>query len=180
MSRYFRRVPDWKQIVAVYAVIVLMIYSWTILWFYWKLPSWLHFLNAGEILTVGAYALATNLLESATVLCALVVASLILPRRWLSDSFVARGTALAVSGVGYMMYIDYQFKTKDDYPDLVLKPWSLAVALVAVLLIAVLSGRIAIVRKALELIADRATIFVYIFIPLSILALLAVVVRWVI
>ena len=173
----FKRIPGWGQVLPVYAVIVLMIYSWTLLWFSWKLPSWAFFLSAGEILTAGAYALATNLLESATVLCAVVVASLILPRRWLYDSFVARGTALAISGLGYMMYVAYQFKTKEDYPSLNLKPWSLAVALVLVWLIAVLSGRIPTVRKAMEGLAERATIVLYLSVPTSIVALLVVLAR---
>ena len=174
----FKRIPGWGQVLPVYAVVVLMVYSWTGLWFFWKLPSWLFFLSAGEILTAGAYSLATNLLESLTVLCAPFIASIVLPRRWFYDRFVARGTALVASGLGYMMHVAYQFKSKDDYPSLNLKPFSVAVALVAVLLIVVLAGRIPIVRKAIEGLADRATIFLYILVPLSIVALLAVLARW--
>ena len=70
MDRYLKRIPSWGKIVPVFAVIVLIVYAWTIIWFFWKLPSWLFFLNAGEILTAFAYSLATNLAESLVVLCA--------------------------------------------------------------------------------------------------------------
>ena len=140
--------------------------------------SWVNFLSAGEILGVLAYALATDLLESLTVILAPILGSLVLPRKWFHESFVARGTALVVSGLGYMIYVAYQFKTKDDYPSLSLKPWSLALALAAILLIVALAGQIPLVRKVLEGFADRATVFLYLTIPLSIAALLVVLVRW--
>lgn len=155
-----------------------MIYSWTIVWFLWKLPAWLLYLNAAEILTAGAYALAINLVESATVLCVLLVVSMILPRTWFCRGFVARGTALAISGLGFMMYLLFHFQNTEDYPSANLRPWSLLVALVIVPLIVVLSDRIRAVSRALEVLADRATILLYIYMPLSILALLVVLVRW--
>jgi hypothetical protein len=45
-------VPGWGQIVPVYAVIVLIVYGWTITWFSWRFPGWLLFLKASEILIV--------------------------------------------------------------------------------------------------------------------------------
>ena len=132
-----------------------------------------------EILGVLAYALVTDLLESLTVILAPILGSLVLPRRWFQESFVARGTALVMSGLGYMIYVAYQFKSKDDYPSLSLKPWSLALALAAILVIVALAGRIPVVRRVLEGLADRATVFLYLTIPLSVAALLIMLVRWV-
>jgi hypothetical protein len=155
-----------------------MVYGWTTSWFLWRYPTWVNFLSAGEILGVLAYALVTNLLESLTMILAPILASLVLPRKWFHESFVARGTALVISGLGYMIYVAYQFKTKDDYPSLSLKPWSLALALVAILVLVAAAGRAPFVRKVLEGLANRATVFLYLTVPLSVAALLVILVRW--
>lgn len=175
-----KRIPSWAQILPVYGVVILLVYSWTILWFFWKLRSWLFFLSAPEILTIGAYSLATNLLECLAVLGALVAASMLLPRAWLYKNFVARGTAAAISGLGYMMYVAFQFRTKDDYPTLLLKPWSVGAAAVIGLLLVLFAPRITIVRRVLEGLAERATILVYLLTPLSLVALVTVLIRWII
>jgi membrane-anchored protein YejM (alkaline phosphatase superfamily) len=41
-------------------MITMVIYSWTILHFFWRLPGWLYFMSIGEVLTVYAYSMATN------------------------------------------------------------------------------------------------------------------------
>jgi len=159
---------------------VLMIYTWTSVWFFWKVPSWLFFLNAGEIGIAFAYALATNLVESLAILCGPLALSLILPKEWFLDRFVARGAALVLSGLGYMMYLAFQFKTKDDYPSITLKAWSVALAIVIMVVIVYLAGRLSLFRKIMEVLADRAIIFLYISLPLSLISLVIVLIRWVV
>jgi hypothetical protein len=171
--------PSRAQVAQVFAVIVLMVYSWTILWFFYKLPSWLYFLDVGEITTVFAYSLATNLAESIAVLCGPVALSLILPRKWFHDVFVARGGTLAIAGLAYMMYVAFQFKSKDDYPSLTLKPSSLVLVLVLIVVLVYLAGRSHLLRRIVETVADRATIFLYVYMPLSLLALLVVLFHWI-
>lgn len=177
MNSFLKRLPTWAQIIPVYAVIVLVIYTWTILWFFWKVPSWLFYLNTGEILTMLAYSLATNLAESLLVLCGPLFLAFILPRKWFQDVFVARGAAICLAGLGYMIFLANQFQTKEDYPTLSLEPWSFVLALVGIALLVYLSGRISLLKKVLELVADRVTIFVYILLPLSIISLVVVLVR---
>ncbi len=160
-----------------YAVIVLMIYTWTIMWFFWKLPSWLFFLNTGEILTIFMYSLAVNFVESLIVCCVPILLSAILPQAWFHDAFVPRGTALAIAGLGYMMYLAVQFQTKNDYPSLNLKAWSLALAVAAISLIVFLAGRINVSRKVLQAVAEQATIFLFITIPVSMVSVLVVLFR---
>jgi hypothetical protein len=114
------------------------------------------------------------------MLCAPLVMSMALPKQWFHDLFVARGAALAISGLAYMMYLANQFKTKDDYPSLTLKAWTLALALGVILLIVYLAGRLSLFRKLIELLADRAIIFLYISLPLSLISLVVVIFRWVV
>jgi hypothetical protein len=168
------RIPKLEEIARVYAVIVIVVYSWTIMWFLWKLPSWLFFLNGGEILTASTYVLATNLLESLAVLSAPLLLSLALPKKWFCDVFVARGTTVALLGLAYMIYLANQFKSNEDYPSLSLKPWSVALAMVLIALGVFFVGRASMARKVVEAFSDRATVFLYLSIPLSLMSLLVI------
>jgi hypothetical protein len=168
----FRRFPGQKEIAAVYAVIVLMIYGWTILKFNYNLPGWLYFLNVGEISSVFAYSMVTNLLESLLVLLGVIAAGVLLPKKWFSDAFIARGASLSILVLGLMMYIASQFITKEYYPAEIIR-WA-PIILIGIGLIVYLIGRIPPVRKALEFFADRAIIFLYVTIPVSIVSLIAV------
>ena len=152
----------------------MVVYGWTILWFFWKLPSWLFFLNGGEILTAFAYVLVTNLLESLAVLSAPILLGLALPRRWFCDVFAVRGTTVALLGLAYMIYLANQFQTKEDYPSLSLKPWSVVLAMVLIALGVFFSGRVSVLRKVVEALSDRATVFLYLSIPLSLVSLLVI------
>lgn len=168
----FKRLPLLEQVAAVYAVSVLVIYSWTILWFFWKFPSWLYYLSVWEITKVFCYAIATNLLESLATLVPLLVLAVILPRQWFYEGFVARSVSVLLVGLGYMMYLANQFQGKEDYPSAVIR--LIPLALLAIFLAAFLVGRIAFLRAVIEGFAERATVFLYISIPLSLACLLVV------
>lgn len=171
----FNRLPKWSQIAAVYAVIVLVIYAWTILWFFWKLPSWLHFLSVGEIFTIYAYSASTNLLESLLILCLPLGLGMILPRKWFSDVFVTRGIIVALSILGYSAYVLTQFQSREDYPGGIIRLFPLV--FLASLPLAFLVGKVKLLVKVIDFFAEQATIFLYLFIPISVVCLLAVLVR---
>ena len=173
----FKRLPTRRQIAPVFAAITVMIYPWTIAWFLWKLPSLLYYMNAGEIVAMFTYLMAANLLESVLVLCGPVLLSMALPAKWFQQVFVARGAALVMPGLGYLMFIANHFQSRDDYPAIFFKKWSLGLAFFTLFLFVFLAGKVAFLGKAIEFITDRAVIFLYIFIPISLLSLVAVVFR---
>lgn len=172
---FLKRLPKWPQIAAVYSVIVLVIYAWTILWSFWKLPSWLYFLSIGEILTIYAYAFATNLFESLLVLCVPLGLSLILPRKWFSDVFVTRSLIVVLSVLGYSAYILTQFQSREDYPGGIIR--LLPVVFLVALILAFPIGKIKPLVKVLDFFAEQTTIFLYLFIPVSLICLLVVLAR---
>ena len=169
------RLPKLSQIAAVYAVIVLAIYIWTILWSFWKLPSWLFFLSIGEILTIYAYSFATNLLESLLILCLPLGLGAILPRKWFLDAFVSRGVIVVLSVLGYAAYILTQFNSREDYPGNIIRLFP--VVLLASLVLAFFVGKVKFLSRAIDFISEQATVFLFISIPLSLIALLVVLVR---
>lgn len=172
------RLPSWQQIARVYAIIVLMLYGWTMMWFLWKLPSWVGFLTVGEILAVLAYSLSINFIESAAGMSLPLLLGLVLPRSWFLDAFVARGAALMMAGLGAVMLAASQFRNRDELPSLLMGDWRTAMMLVGIGAVVFLAGRIGVLRKAIEALADRATIFLYASVPLSALSMLIVVLRW--
>lgn len=171
----FDRLPKQKDILPVYAVIVLMVYGWTIYKFNYYLPGWIFFLNIGEVLTVFAYSVTINLFESVVVLLGVITVNVLLPRKWFAEVFIARGTSLSVLVLGLMMYVANQFKTKEYYPSEIIH-W-LPVILFLMGVFVYFLGRVRFLSNAIELFADRAIIFLYISIPVSVFSLIVVVIR---
>jgi hypothetical protein len=169
-----KRIPNLRQIAPVYAVIVLMLYSWTILWFLWKLPSWLFFMTAPEILEVFAFAMVNTLLESLVVLSVPVLLSLTLPDKWFHEIFVARGASFVFLSLGYLMFFAFQFQ-EETYPKLLL--FLTPGVFVVIFCFVYFSGKLAIVRRVIESFADRAVIFLYLLIPISVIAVLFIIFR---
>ena len=147
------------------------------MWFFWTVPAWLFYLNIGEILLIYAYLLATNFLESLLVICVPIGLSFILPSKWFRDSFVARGTSLVILGLGYFMFLANQFQNRDDYPGILLKLWSVALASALILLLVFIVTKTSFIKKAVEFIAEQATVFLFVFLPISLISLLIVLPR---
>ena len=169
------RFPSLQENLRVYAVIVTLVYAWTILWLFWELPSWLHFLTIPEVLPLFAYALTTNLLETGLVLLGLNLLAALLPRRWFRSSFVARSFWLVAFGLGYLMVFASLLGKEEEYPAGMLA-WS-PLVFGALFLGSLLLDRLPRARLLAELVADRLTIFLYLTIPLSLLSALVVLVR---
>ena len=177
MSALLRRFPRWGQVVPVYGVIAIVVYAWTLMRFFWKLPSWLYFLNGGEIVSSLAYLLVVNFAESVAFFCAPLLLALALPGRWFREVFVARGASFSAAGLGAMMLLAEKFNNFNDYPALTIPLWSVLLAAALVALAAYLGGRIGPVRRVVEAVADRFSVFAYVLTPLSLLALALLAVR---
>ncbi len=170
------KIPKPQKLSPVYAIVVLMVYSWTILWFFWKLSSWSAFLRMDEIFIIFAYSISVNFIESLLVFSLLVGVSLLLPKKWFHDQFVARGTALVLLGLGYLMYIASLLQQKADFPRTFILRSSIPV-LAAIVLLVYFSAKVGFVRTLLEEIANRAVIFLYITLPVSIISVIIVILR---
>jgi hypothetical protein len=110
------------------------------------------------------------------VLSVLLLLCLLLPARWMRDVFVTRGTVAAILGLGTIMLYMYCFSLVGYSYISNLIPWSLA-GLVITLFFTFLSTRIRPIVRAAELISDRMIVFLYIYIPISLVSLLVVVYR---
>ena len=169
------KLPRLAQVCPVYAMIVILTYGWTIYWALWKLPSWLNFLPLGEIGSIFCYLMATNFIESLIAFFGVIVICLILPRKWFRDLFVSRGSVLAASVLISIMVFEYHFDKPSDYFHKF--PIYLPLILLIAGVLVFLAGWIQIVRKAVEVFAENAVIFLFISLPVSVLSLIVVIVR---
>ncbi len=102
----------------------------------------------------------------------------ILPKKWFFDGFISRSVIMVLIGLAYMMYLADQFHGMESYPSAAL---NLApVILLAILLAVFLVGKISFLRRLIDGFADRATVLLYISIPLSLVCLLVVLVQLII
>ena len=175
-SSLLRRFPAFNQILPVFAVIAFFAYGRTLFTFAFKFPAWLLFQPLGEILSNLAYGLAYNLYESLEILLAFLVICFILPARFFKDSFVVRGTWLAVTLLGsVLLYFKFYSSIGPDFLDYIYL-WT-GVTLPLAVLVAYLGGRISFLQKAALWFSDRVIIFVYLLVPASIISIVVVIVR---
>ena len=157
---------------------MFLVYTWTLFTSFWKLPSWLFFLKVGEILSIYAYAFLVNFAESILLLIVALFLALALPRGWWSDVFVPRGFILILTILASAVLHLTLYRTPDTRPAFVdgQSVWWLVTLLIAVFL-TWLAGRVSWMRSGLESIADRFVVFLYVYLPLTALALLTVLAR---
>ena len=169
------RFPTVSEMMPVYAMGLSILNFWMLGHFFWKLSGWIYFQRVSDLLATLAYAFATTFGESLAVILGIILLAAILPKAWFGEAFVARGATLVLLGLGYVMIFAFQFQSKTDYPTAMVNitPWVLA----AIFIVAYFAGRIPLTRRVLESIADRFLIFLYIFLPLSIIGLVAAILR---
>lgn len=177
MISILKRFPPTSAILPVYAVIAVPIFGWTITSWLWKLPSWLNFLTPGEIAAIFCYAIMTAFLESLLVCGFLLLLCLVLPARIFRDHFVVRGSWLAIGlALSILGNGIWRGMTRFTYSEISLILWSI-ISILLIALLALLSVRVRFMVRAAEWISDRLTVFLYLLIPLSILAVFVVFVR---
>jgi hypothetical protein len=157
---------------------MFLVYTWTLYTSFWKLPSWLFFLRVGEILSIYAYAFVINFLESILLLLIVLLPAMFLPRSWWTDTFISRGLALILIILGSAALHLSLYRTPDTRPLFVSGQftWWLVTLLVAVILVWV-AGSLPWIRRGLEALADRFIVFLYIYLPLTVLAFIVVIGR---
>lgn len=167
--------PQLYEIWSLYSTMVFLIYGWTTIAFFWKLPSWMKILNGGEIAIVIAYILASNLLESLLLLIVFVIAAIVLPSSWLREDFAVRG--------GCMMYVFTFWACIFALNSLIVFPTPselifIAAGLLASMLLVLLSVKqTAFMRRLMRSIANRTIIFLYLWVPLSLIGAIVVLIK---
>lgn len=173
------RLPDRQSILGVYSVIVFLVYSWTLITSFYKLPSWMFYLTIGQIASVYAYAFSVDLLESILALAVVLFLDLTLFLALKNrEEFQSRSILFVLVVLISSILRSILFKSYDDIQSFLsgeLTWWAITFLLALITAIAVPQNKW--IRKVIESAAERTTIFLYIYLPLSLVSLVTVFIR---
>lgn len=147
---------------------------------FFQLPSWLGYLSIGNVLSLAAYVLMFALFESLILLGVLLVIGAVLPANWLRKDFAVQGSTLTgIAALGaYLVQRNVGVLYKLPPERLALNALLILVGLLLALSISTfIYKRLPLLRKWVHSLADRMTVFTYLYVPLGILALAAVLLR---
>ena len=175
MSSLRKKIPPLHEILPLYATVVFLIYGWGGITFFWKVPSWLYFLSLEDIAAILSYTFASSLLECTIILFSFLLASVVLPSRWLYNKFAIRGS-LIVYSLTYCVIL-FNINSLIELPttsDVII--FGVGVLVTSALAI-ILADRIALVQRLVIRLGDRLTIFLYLWLPLSLVGILVIIFR---
>jgi hypothetical protein len=171
----FNRLPPRQSLLSVLAVIMFMVYTWTLYVYVQTLPYWLRFLNVPELISVLSYALLVDFLESFALFCLLAVICVILPSSFLKSVFDVRGAVFAISLLGAIMfYLNYPASTSWHLFQLIALS---AGTLLVVILLSFVSAKIHFVVTAAKWLSENIIVFLYVYLPLTVIAFFVVLIR---
>jgi hypothetical protein len=168
---FSQRIPSRSEILAVYSITVMLIYGWSTYWFIWNLSSWISFLTSGEIWAIYCYTAAVNFIESVSILIGIVCLCIFLPPKWMRDNFVWHASSIVSLCLIYLMVILAQSVPISDLPRYA------AYGLIIFVILHFISIKTRWLRTLVEESAERSIIFLYISIPISIVALISLMIR---
>jgi len=174
------RLPSRQQVFPVFSVIVFVVFSWTLIREFFQVPSWMKYMNLGDILVITAYVLAFALFESLLILGFLSLLSLIFPVKIFRDNFITQACTLvlaaSIGAVVLQENIDLVYHLK--IRELIFYPLVMLLGVVIlVFVLAFVFDRLSAITRLITTIADRMTIFSFLYVPLGLIALVVVIIR---
>lgn len=178
VQRLISRLPEKQNIVSLFATAVFIVYGWTIYASFWKIPSWIFFLELGEILSVYAYSFVVNFAESIFLTLGLIFLGYLLNGNFWKDGFLPASVVVLAVLVGSALLHMRQYEDPNlrvGFIDSQTRWW--AITLLIAFAASFVAARVRWLRKLLENLAERFTVFLYIYLPLTVLSLGIVIVR---
>jgi len=175
-----KRIPSKTHIIPVYATVVFIVYGFSIYRLFWYIPGWIKFMHAGEILTTIAYVFVFDLLESLLIMAFIIALAVLFPSRLIRDRFDAQGFTIAWLLAGWAILVLNNINRLYGWS---LRQFAVYVILLilavmfSISLLVVINYRFQKFRSYLASIAERLIVFLYLYLPLSLLSLVVVVFR---
>lgn len=175
MDIFKSRLPDWQEVFIVLSAIVFAVFSWSIRGFLFVLPSIMMRYAAAEITAIFFYMMAFALVESFLIIGCLLIVSAALPKSWFQEGFSYKGFLVVLAGS--IASIRYQAIIGNGLPEaktFFLWAGALTVVLVVLSLVFHFVRRLQVV---LVLLAERFTVFAFLYIPLGLIGVAVVIFR---
>jgi hypothetical protein len=175
------RLPYSAQIVPVLGTIVFINFSWTIGRMFFFLPMWLYFMTIWDLLPSVAYVLAFALFESLLILGVLLLLAYLLPGKFLRERFVPQGVlvviifTIATLLLHKLSYLTYEWSPRQVAINSLL--------ILAAVVLSALAISYSLIRplptfeRFCTSVAERMTVFLYLYIPLGVLSFIVIFVR---
>lgn len=155
-----------KDVLSVFGLIVMLIYGWSLYHFFLIVPAWRMFLETGEILVMLSQVLAVSLFDSLLMLLVIAALAFFLPHAWYRNNLVLNGGLTVIIVFSLAVYLAFHVVPLDR-----LLSVYLPAALITFVILKILFMRVPGLWNALEAIADRSTIFLYCYVPPSLIGL---------
>ena len=175
-----KKTPSIQELLSILSLCLLMISSYTLYRLFWHVPSWLYYLNLYDVLIITAYSLSYVLFESLACCIFLIILSLVLPIQLLKNKFIVQGYTITI----YMGAIAFAIQRKMriiyslNIQELSLYP---LLFFLSILIVTVISSfifdRLEFMEKLIQNIADRVTVFLYIYLPICVICSFIVIFR---
>ena len=172
------RFPEFKSIAGVFAVIVFVLYSRMLYVSFLKLPSWLYYLTIWQILSVYAYGFLSSLADSLILLAGVVFLDYLIFFKMRDKSeFQSRAVLMTIAILTCLILRLYLYGGLEDSPVFLSSDLAWWAATFVVLPLAALASKLGWTRKLLEGLAEKSSIFLYIYLPLTLISLVIVILR---
>jgi hypothetical protein len=176
LATFKERLPAKRELVLVFAACAFPIYSWAIFQFLDRMTGWLYYLSLWEVLSILAYALTFALFETVVIFVGLTLLAWALPAPLFRRDFVAVGMVAIILASTSAIFVHYQEQALRGLS----RPLLLGIALVlGVVALGIYmwvrrSERVAAIFRDLT---ERLSLFLYIYVPLSLVSIVVVVMR---
>jgi hypothetical protein len=176
LATFRARWPSRRESLLLFGVCVFPVHTWAILNLLSELPGWLVRLSLWDIVGIIAYTLVFALLECLVIWLAVVLLSIVLPKRWFRERFVALGTMIVLLTSGWAILAHFN--------DEALAQWSawdsflwFGLYLVSLGVFYTLVFRFDRLERWIVSFADRLLILAYLYLLLDFLAFVIVALR---
>lgn len=143
------------------------------------MPSWIYYLKWGEIVSVYAYSFLVNFLESVALLLVMLLAGFVLPAVLWRDQFVAKSVIAEIIIIGSAIYRMHLFSGPDARDVFVHEQWTWWTwTLLLLLILSFLIGHVRWLRTYVESLAERFIVFLYFYIPITIISVFVIIGRF--
>ena len=174
------KLPNINEVLPVFSLILFLLFSWILYRLFWHTPSWLYYLKIKNIAIIYSYALSYALFESLIFILFIIFLSLILPVQIFKSNFIAQGSAVVIYICTAAILVQRKMRVIYllDLWELIVFPIVFLISIFAFILITnFIFKRFKQLSKWVEIVAERISVFLYIYIPVSIIGAAVVFIR---
>jgi hypothetical protein len=180
LGSFLSRFPNRQNVINSFATAAFLVYGWTLYSSFFKAPSWINYLRPSEIVSVYAYSFVTNFFECIFLILILLVVNFVLSGNLWKDKFLSASVVMLIISIGSALVHLHRYENptlRESF--LGSQPLWWGITFSVAFLLSFIVVRLSWLSTLLENLAERFSVFLYIYIPLTILSFIIVLFRMV-